>query len=69
MGAIFNLYPAPRAPKPNGKGEVKEVMRYLGNGWYRVRCVYLDDPRQRECVRWVDIDEGKKREGGETVGR
>jgi hypothetical protein len=65
MGAICNAYTHPHHHRPpQGKGEVREVLRYRGNGWYQVRCVLVDDPTRSERVLWMDIDEDKKQEGG-----
>jgi len=39
------------------KAELVEVLKYIGKGWYRVKCIFLDDPNKQVHVRRVNIDE------------
>ncbi len=44
------------------KAEIIEVLKYLGQGWYRIKCVFLDDPHRNVHVRKINID-GKEAMG------
>jgi hypothetical protein len=56
MGDIVTIYHGPsEARKPEGKAEIKEVVKYLGGGRYVVKCVFQGD--KCEQVREIDIAE------------
>jgi hypothetical protein len=58
MGDVVTIYSGPSgARKQEGKAEIKEVVKYLGGGRYKVRCVFLGDPKDREQEREIDIAE------------
>jgi hypothetical protein len=61
MGDVVTIYSGPsEARKPEGKAEIKEVVKYLGGGRYKVRCVFVGDPKDCEQERVIDIAERPK---------
>jgi hypothetical protein len=56
MGDVVTIYSGPSgARRPEGRAEIKEVVKYLGGGRYRVKCVFVGDKCEQE--REIDIAE------------
>ena len=56
---IVRAYATCANGEPQGQARIVEVMKYLGNGWYRVKCVMLDDLTETIVTRYCNINEMK----------
>jgi len=51
---VVNVYLTPGGAKPAGQAEIIEVLKYLGDGWYRIKCVMCDDSYQTTVTRYYN---------------
>lgn len=58
MGSIVPILKGPAGERVlEGWAEMIETLEYKGDGWYRVKCIFVDDPKQDVCERDYKIDE------------
>jgi len=55
---------SPRMPKLEGKAQIVETQKYIGKGWYRVKCILLDDPDCSVQILYTNVD-SRRGEGGD----